>query len=297
MTTLIEPPAVPSLPAIRSLELEITGKCQLTCTHCLSESRPQATHGTMTPEDWRAVIIDAAALNVRSIQLIGGEPTTHPRWREFTELGLSLGLRVEVYSNLFHVAPDWWEVFERDGVTLATSYYSDDPAEHDKVTGREGSYARTRCNIREAVTRGITLRAGIVDVLPGQHVAEARAELESMGVTRISTDRERAVGRAALPGMKPSLDELCGQCTRRLAAVLPNGDLAGCVLSRAFPAGNVRETRLADLFGGAAWAELAASIPAPRTDPCAPDDQACQPGQPACLPSFPPDDDEFQRAS
>ncbi|WP_416970361.1 radical SAM protein [Streptomyces sp. 4F14] len=285
MTKLVEPPAVPALPGIRFLELEITGKCQLTCTHCLSESAPQATHGTMTPEDWRTVITDAAALGIGSIQLIGGEPTVHPNWREFTELGLSLGLHVEIYSNLFHVAPDWWELYERDGVTLATSYYSDDPAEHDKVTGRQGSYARTRSNIREAVTRGIALRAGIVDILPGQRVTEARAELESIGVTTVKTDRVRAVGRAALPGTAPALDELCGGCTWGRAAVLPNGDLSGCVLARGFPAGNVRETRLADLLGGKAWVELASRIPSPRAA-CTPNDSNdCDPAStPSCDP-------------
>ncbi|WP_319020080.1 radical SAM protein [Streptomyces sp. C8S0] len=243
MTAILEPPAASPLVGIRSLELEITGKCQLTCTHCLSESSPQASHGTMTPADWRAVITDAAALGIRTIQLIGGEPTVHPDWRELTELGLSLGLHVEIYSNLFHVAPDWWDVFTREGVTLGTSYYSDDPAEHDKITGRAGSYVRTRCNTREAVNRGVTVRAGIVDILPGQRVAEARAELESMGVKHINTDRVRAVGRAALPGQAPTLDEMCGRCTRGRAAILPNGDLAGCVLSRDFPAGNVRKPR------------------------------------------------------
>ncbi|MET9830704.1 radical SAM protein [Streptomyces sp. NPDC006385] len=283
----MESPTNAPVVGIRSLELELTGKCQLTCTHCLSESSPQATHGSMTPADWRAVIMDAAALGIRTIQLIGGEPTVHPHWREFTELGLSLGLHVEVYSNLFHVAPDWWELFERDGVTLGTSYYSNDPDEHDKITGRQGSYARTRCNIREAVTRGITVRVGIVDILPGQHVTEARAELESMGVKHINTDRVRAVGRAKLPGAAPTLDEMCGRCTRGRAAVLPNGDLAGCVLSRDFPAGNVRETRLLDLLTGPKWAELAASIPTPRAA-CTPDDSGdCDPANTeACDPAY-----------
>ncbi|MEE1929254.1 radical SAM protein [Streptomyces sp. TRM 70351] len=287
MTTLLEPPPASPAPGLTSLELEITGKCQLTCTHCLSESSPQATHGTMTPADWRTAITDAAALGVRSVQLIGGEPTVHPHWQEFAQPALSLGLHVEVYSNLFHVAPDWWDLLTRDGVTLATSYYSNDPAEHDKITGRTGSYARTRCNIREAVTRGATVRAGLVEVLPGQRVAEARAELESMGVTHITTDRARAVGRAALPGQSPTLEEMCGRCTRGRAAILPDGDLTGCVLSRDFPAGNVRETRLGDLLDGQAWTELAAKIPAPSGARCSPDDSACQPGQPACLPKFP----------
>ncbi|MFJ2131637.1 radical SAM protein [Streptomyces sp. NPDC088846] len=288
MTTLIEPPTRESLAGIQSLELEITGKCQLTCTHCLSESSPQATHGTMTPEDWRTVIIDAAALSVRTIQLIGGEPTVHPNWQEFAELALSLGMRVEVFSNLFHVRDEWWDMFARDGVTLGTSYYSNDPVEHDKITGRKNSYVRTRTNIREAITRGITVRAGIVEVLPGQHVAEARAELESMGVKQIIVDRARAVGRAMLPGQGSNLDEMCGRCTRGRAAILPNGDLAGCVLARDFPVGNVRETRLAELFGGKEWASLAASIPMPARNACPPDDSSdCNPANnEACGPAY-----------
>lgn len=72
MTAIMESPTNAPVLGIKSLELEITGKCQLTCTHCLSESSPQATHGSMTPADWRAVITDAAELGIRTIQLIGG---------------------------------------------------------------------------------------------------------------------------------------------------------------------------------------------------------------------------------
>ncbi|MFJ9207132.1 radical SAM protein [Streptomyces sp. NPDC102264] len=288
MTTLIDPPTHKPFAGIASLELEITGKCQLTCTHCLSDSSPQASHGEMTSADWQTVITDAAALGIPKVQLIGGEPTVHPHWQEFAGLALSLGLGVEIYSNLFHVREEWWELFTRDGVTLGTSYYSDDPEEHDKITGRKGSYTGTRCNIREAVNRGATIRAGIVDILPGQRVTEARAELESMGVKHINTDRVRAVGRAALPGQSPTLDELCGRCTRGRAAILPNGDLAGCVLSRDFPAGNVRETGLRQLLGGPDWTALSASIPHPVRAACTPDDSSdCDPASTeACDPAY-----------
>ncbi|MGW7351009.1 radical SAM protein [Streptomyces sp. NPDC054784] len=288
MTTVLESTTATPAPVIRSLELEITGTCQLACGHCLSESGPQATHGTMTSADWRTVITDAAALGARGVQLIGGEPTVHPHWREFTELGLSLGLRVEIYSNLFHVASGWWDVFAREGVTVATSYYSDDPAEHDRITRRAGSHARTRHHIGEAVERGVTVRAGIVDMLPGQRVAEAREELTAMGVGHITTDRVRAVGRAALPGQERTMDVMCGRCTRGRAAVLPNGDPAGCVLSRDFPAGNVRETRLPELLAGAAWAELATRVPL-RGTACNPDSDGsdCAPAETeACGPAY-----------
>ncbi|KPI12580.1 Radical SAM domain protein [Actinobacteria bacterium OK074] len=285
MTILLEHPTIKPAAGVELLELEITGKCQLACTHCLSESSPQASHGTMTPEDWRSVINDAAALGIPKVQLIGGEPTVHPHWYDFAELALSLGREVEIYSNLFSVRDQWWELFTRAGVTLGTSYYSDSPEEHDEITGRPGSYARTRDNIREAVGRGVTLRAGIVDILPGQRVTEARAELTGMGVTRIGTDRVRAVGRASLPGQSPSLGELCGRCTRGRAAVLPNGDLTGCVLSRNFPVGNVRDRRLAELLGGQEWEAFAALVPAPRAA-CTPNDsEGCDPSNNACEPN------------
>ncbi|MER6607453.1 radical SAM protein [Streptomyces sp. NPDC000927] len=288
MTTFVELPTREPVSGIQSLELEITGKCQLTCSHCLSGSSPQADQGSMTFQDWRVVISDAAALGIGTIQIIGGEPTVHPRWRDLTEYALSLGRHVEVYSNLYKVHEEWWELFTHPAVTLATSYYSDDPAEHDKITGRSGSYVRTRCNIREAVTRDATVRAGIVDVLPDQRVAGARAELRSMGVSRINVDRARAVGRALLPGQAPTLEEMCGRCTRGRAAVLPNGGLAGCVLSRDFPVGNVRERRLADLLGGEAWADLAARIPLPARNACPPDDSGdCDPASTiACGPKY-----------
>ncbi|MFI1824846.1 SPASM domain-containing protein [Streptomyces sp. NPDC020412] len=200
-----------------------------------------------------------------------------------------------MYSNLFNVARSWWGTFGQDGVTLATSYYSDTPAEHDKITGKPGSYLRSRSNIEEALRRGIPLYVGIVDVLPDQRVDAARAELQQLGVTHINTDWVRAVGRGALPGQSPTVDDLCGRCTRGRAAVLPNGDLAGCVLARNFPAGNVLTSRLRDLFNGASWAELSASIPPRRSggNPCNPDcnpskdGSDCAPAeQEACDPAY-----------
>ncbi|MFD4835286.1 radical SAM protein [Streptomyces uncialis] len=264
---------------INTLELEITGSGQLAD---VDQQFAPAAYSAMASEDWRVVIIDAARLGIRRVRLIGGEPTAHPQWRDFAELALSRGLRVEVCSRLFHVKQDWWALLTRTGVTLATGYHSDDPDEHDTITGRPGSHARTRTNIREAVTRGVTVRAGIVHVLDGQRITEARAELTAMGVADITTDRVRAIGRDSAPGRAPSLDELCGHCTRGLAAVLPDGDLVGCVLARNFPVGNVREQRLAELLAGREWAALSASIPPPFAQGRTPDDAACRPGQPAC---------------
>jgi hypothetical protein len=74
---------------------------------------------------------------------------------------LDPGLEVEVFSNLVHVPPQLWEIFAQPSVQLATSYYSDDAAEHEGITKGRGSHARTKANITEALRRSIPLRVGL----------------------------------------------------------------------------------------------------------------------------------------
>ncbi|MEV6978105.1 radical SAM protein [Kitasatospora sp. NPDC093806] len=71
------------------IELEITGKCQLECSHCFAESGPTGTHGVMTMPDWREVIDQAADLGIRTVQLIGGEPTAYPGWADLVDHALN----------------------------------------------------------------------------------------------------------------------------------------------------------------------------------------------------------------
>ncbi|MCQ8774836.1 radical SAM protein [Streptomyces telluris] len=274
---------------IRSVELEITGTCQLRCTHCCTGSSPQVPVGSMKVSDWRRVMTEIAEIGVPMVQLIGGEPTLNPDLPQLVDVALALGLGVEVYSNLVHVRPALWEIFSRDGVRLATSYYSDDAAQHEKITQGRGSHARTLANIGVALRRGIPLRVGIVEVLDGQRVRQAEAELRALGVEQIQIDRTRRVGRAAgSPGVPPSVDELCGRCFRQRVAISPDGEVYGCILSRFLPAGNVKDQGLSAILRSSTWAEIVERIPMAQ-DPCTPQDSSdCDPANtPACLPKFP----------
>ncbi|MET9253734.1 radical SAM protein [Streptomyces sp. NPDC003717] len=274
---------------IRSVELEITGTCQLQCVHCCTDSGPKVGPGKMTRQNWHEVIIDVANLGIPAVQMIGGEPTLAPFLPHYIAQAVDLGLAVEVYSNLAHMRPAVWAALSRPGVTLATSYYSDQPGEHDKITASRGSHTRTRDNIIEAVRRGIPLRAGIVEVQEGQRIQQAEADLRALGVKRIKHDKARPVGRAADPAAGvPSVGALCGHCFRHRVSINPDGQVSGCILSRFIDAGNVRERRLTDILNSQRWEEITATIPLPRAGGCPPDDSSdCQPANtPACAPSF-----------
>ncbi|MBQ0852885.1 radical SAM protein [Streptomyces sp. BH-SS-21] len=284
MTIAPEAPARSRVPEF--LELEITGKRQLTCpTLCYANAGPTEGHGSMTTDDWKRLISEAAEIGVRKVQFIGGEPTLHPDFDILVHRALALGLDVQVYSNLYRVQVKHWELFMHPRVSLGTSYYSDDPAEHERVTGRKGSHAATRANIVEALRRGIPLQVGIVEVEDGQRTAQAREELLGLGVRRVVTDRVRSVGRGEIH--TPSVGDLCGRCAKGKAAVMTDGTVTPCVLGRFLSTGNAKTDGLAAVFSGQTWADTAASIP-PRMDGCPPDDSGdCDPANTdACDPAY-----------
>jgi MoaA/NifB/PqqE/SkfB family radical SAM enzyme len=247
----------------------------------------------MTQADWRDVLDEVAALGARAVQFIGGEPTLHRDLPHLLGQALDLGLRVEVFSNLVHVTPLLWDAFAQPGVRLATSYYSDHVDQHEAITNRRGSHARTRANIAEAVRRSIPLRVGIIDVDAGQRLEQARAELADLSVLDVHTDRLRQVGRG-VRDQAPDGSQLCGHCAHGVVAVSPTGDVWPCVFARWMSLGNVRRTPLAEIVAGPAMdraqRELAVGTPAAICDPrCCPNtmcDPLCSPScSPSCAPA------------
>jgi len=268
---------------LRFLSLEITGRCQLTCPPlCYAKSGPKRNHGSMTEDDWNRTIDEAVALGAEDIQLIGGEPTLHPAFTRMVQRAVDAGLRVRVYSNLFRIRDEHWRLFEHPNVRLATTYHSTVAAEHDEVTGREGSHKATRANIAEAVRRGIRLKVAVLDGGDHERAERARAEMQALGVHEVQVSQVRAVGNAAGTAM-PSTASLCGRCGDQKAAVLPDGKVSVCEMGRFLTAGSVKDASLASVLASDRWAEVTASIPrragAALCPPdCAPnDDSSCGP--------------------
>jgi MoaA/NifB/PqqE/SkfB family radical SAM enzyme len=154
-----------------------------------------------------------------------------------------------------------------------------------KVT-RHKTWRQTLANIEEAVRREIPLRVGLIDgILPDQHAAEGEELLRARGVQNVGTDRLREFGRGTLPDPP----EACGHCGHGRAAVLPNGVVTPCPMTRWMVAGNVRETSLGEIMTSVTT--LAATLPAQGNtiescNPnCVPDSYCnplCTPG--ACKP-------------
>ncbi|EOD68016.1 radical SAM protein [Amycolatopsis vancoresmycina] len=270
---------MPAGTRIRSLALELTGRCQLSCAHCYAESSPRGGHGSMTAADWREVLDTAAGSGVTAVQFIGGEPTLHPECASLVDRALALRMRVEVFTNLVQVSRSWWSRYLRPGVSVATSYYTTDSAAHDAFTGLPGSHARTRANIAQAVRTGVRIRVAVVG--SGAVADRACADLAALGVEDVTVGRFREVGRASREGGRPPAAELCGRCAQGSAAIDPFGNVSPCVMARRIHLGNVHREPVGKILAGPRMAAISAHF-AERTGG---DD--CPPAQ-ACSPRLPP---------
>lgn len=243
--------AVQTQNALNFLWLEITGKCNLSCAHCYAGSSPAGNHGQMTTQAWERVIQQAARMGCKSIQFIGGEPTTHPDLVQFIQLATELEMQIEVYSNLVSVKSKHWDTFQDCQVRLATSFYSLHQDVHEQITGVRYSHAKTIANIQQALALDLPLRVGLVDMVDNQDVDETKQFLTNLGVDRIRVDRMREVGRGAdvIQVVNPN-DALCGACARGRAAVVPSGDVYPCVFSRHLTIGNVLNHSLGEIVAG-----------------------------------------------
>lgn len=224
---------------------EITNQCNLECGHCYAESGPRASAtGTMTFQNWCAVMDEARQLNCESLQFIGGEPTLHPHFLSLMAQAKEKGFRqVEVYTNATRLTPAMCQALKEHDARVAVSFYAADESVHDRITGRNGSFQRTVAGIKDAVRCGVPIRAGVVLTNKNEDASnEALKFLEKLGVTSVRVDRERKIGRARKQKAGGSiLGELCGGCGRNRLAVNCFGEVSPCVFSHQFLLGNVRE--------------------------------------------------------
>lgn len=249
---VVDPPVSGWVPGF--VELDITRKCQLACTHCMVSASPLGTHGNMALRDWQRVITELADLGTECVQFIGGEPTLHPALPALIKFALARELEVEVFSNLVHVTDELWDLFCRPGVTLAASYYTGDRAQHEIITGGFDTHRQTTANIGRACQLGIPIRVGGVELLDDQKIDEAIRVLTGLGVEHVADfDRLRGVGRGAADPTSQVLDtaELCGHCTRDVLSVHSDGSVSLCMFTGSLPVGNVLSASLAGIIGSA----------------------------------------------
>lgn len=125
--------------ALDTVQANIGLVCNLACRHCHVESSPKRTEA-MTWDTMRCILRAAKAAGAHTLDITGGAPEMHPRFRDFVDAGLAQGLHVMVRTNLtilLHKGyEDYPEYFADRGVHLVASLPCYLPNNVDKQRGR-----------------------------------------------------------------------------------------------------------------------------------------------------------------
>jgi len=103
-------PGLFSAPKLRTLQVNIGLKCNLTCVHCHVNSSPRRKE-EMDWETMEAVLRFAQKLGVEMIDITGGAPEMHPKFKPFVAGFREQGHNVMVRTNLTILLESGYEDF------------------------------------------------------------------------------------------------------------------------------------------------------------------------------------------
>lgn len=150
--------------SLETVQVNIGLRCNLACRHCHVESGPG--RGEAMDEATMRLVLDAARrAGARTLDVTGGAPEMHPRFRQFVDAALAQGLHVIVRTNLTillgHGHTDLPEWFAARGVHLVASL----PCYHEANVDRQRGRHVYRDSI-EALHRLNAVGYGIEERLP-----------------------------------------------------------------------------------------------------------------------------------
>lgn len=258
-----------------TVQIELTGRCNLACQHCYLDSKRPPDE--LSAEQWKRVLDELAAMGTLFITLTGGELFLRPDVFDIAEHARALGMALRVLTSGTRTSrADVDRLAALRPLSVELSLYSARAAVHDAITRRRGSHRKTlrtavalrRRNV-PVVLKAPILRPNLGEIRGVLEVAKrigAEYTFDPMTIIRrdgrgdpraLRPDADELAGVLAdpelrsngLPLIRPPRDRSSPICAiaRRVAVILPNGDVMPCSLHPQ-PAGNLRERRFRDIW-------------------------------------------------
>jgi len=123
--------------------IDITGRCNLRCTHCQADMFLGKKHLELSTQEWKSVFVQLASSGAMTLSFLGGEPFLRKDFLDLLEFASQLGLRTTVTTNGTLITE---KIVSRlvDSTNTYTVFSLDGPtdASHDAIRGR-GSFSKT----------------------------------------------------------------------------------------------------------------------------------------------------------
>lgn len=287
------------------VSIELTDHCNLVCRHCYRNSSPALK--TFIPTGSILQILDELCLfGVKTVELTGGEPMTHPDFDTLFERAATLFNLVPIVSNGTLIDASKVSLFSRFAKRMFVQVDLDgDSADvHEDLRRIPGSFANVCTAIQLLAAAGVPFRV-VMNVYPKNlsRIRATAALARSLGASTFTLTPVLPLGRgSSMDGLKIEDEDLreyarvvtelesedpgfihvsvesrvehsqpnksCGAGSKSLV-IGPDGNVRPCLMMEAYHGvlGSVLDTGYAGFLGKAALLEHS-EVPAPSEEYC-----------------------------
>jgi AdoMet-dependent heme synthase len=199
--------AVDKDPLLRTVQIELSLRCNLSCSYCYSESGPHRSDH-LSADDVCRILADAEEMGVTWIDFTGGEFFLFREWQTVLHRARSLGLVVSLHTNGILLTERNVDFIVASGVRhIQVSADSHIAEVHDRARGSRGAFDRLVKGIQVARSRGVDVTVSLIAHRENkQHFVEAAQWFAGLG-TKVILDRVVRVGGELHVGMGISTAE------------------------------------------------------------------------------------------
>ena len=249
--------------------LEITQKCNCRCIHCYQGQNHTETSSPLDYSKWEDVLRQLSSLGCKSIQFIGGEPSTCEFLPRLICFAKSVGIvNISMFSNLNHLSNELIDVIIANNVHVHFSIYGSNKLTHENITTITNSFESMLKNVELLLKSDVTLTAHVVIMKQNEYDRDRiYSLLKSLGISDIKSDEIRKVFGLDMnkyllnnptsvmrsPDFKCSKDYFdkaayVNTCWHRKIVVSTNGNVYPCEFERNIVYGNVLKNSIYEII-------------------------------------------------
>ena len=142
---------------IDSCQIDLTKRCNLTCSFCRQTNEADLPD-SMNLDQWSSVISQLSAMSCTMVALAGGEPLMHKDFYSVVKVATDQIKEVYVLSNGTQVTQKVAQRLVALKIkALQISLDAFNPALHDKIRGKLGTWKKAVRGIKHAIDAGISV--------------------------------------------------------------------------------------------------------------------------------------------